>query len=128
MPRVVHRSDSVRMNRDSGSARHDRFGRTDVVGAHGGTGCFSVPAILIGGAAVSGTALARDAEVVRRTGRLQLDAALEGLVVEPVQHLLVFLGRNHLLGGNVDTATYRNEQERVQRISAQAAREIEDLR
>ncbi len=65
---------------------------------------------------------------MRRARRLQFNSALERLVIEPVQHLLVFLGRDHLLSGDVHAAADGNQQERVQGVGAQAARQVEHQR
>ncbi len=64
---------------------------------------------------------------MRRTGRLQLDVAGQRLIVEPVQHALVFFRSNHLLGGDIDTAAHRHQQEGVQRIGAQVAGQREHV-
>ena len=44
--------------------------------------------------------------------------------VKPVQHLLVLLGSNHLLGGDIHTATDRHQQEGMQSVGAEAPREL----
>ncbi len=72
--------------------------------------------------------LANHAEVVRRAGRLHFDAAFERAIVEPVQHPLVFFRRNHLFGGDIHAATYRHQQEGVQRVRSERLRQFEHLR
>ena len=72
--------------------------------------------------------LANHAEVVRRTGRLHLNATFERAIVEPVQHALVLFRRNHLFGGNIDAAAHWHQQECVQRIRSQRLRQFEHLR
>ena len=72
--------------------------------------------------------LANHAEVVRRAGRLQLDATFQRAIVEPVQHPLVLFRGNHLLGGDIHAATHRHQQECVQRIRPDRLRQFEHLR
>ena len=50
-----------------------------------------------GSAALRRTALAHDAEVVRRAGGFQLDAAFLRAVVKPIQDFFVFVGRHRSL-------------------------------
>ena len=75
--------------------------------------------------AVGGLALPRHPEVMRSAGGLQLDAAFERLIVEPVQHLLILFRRHHLLGGDIHSASHRHQQEGVQCIGAEGARQVE---
>ena len=79
------------------------------------------------GHAIGGFTLAHHAEIMRRAGGLQFDAAFQRLIVEPVQHPLVLFGSNHLLGGDIDAAAHRHQQEGVQRVGAQRARQVEHV-
>ena len=76
-------------------------------------------------AALRRTALAHDAEVVRRAGGFQLDAAFLRAVVKPIQNLFVFVGRHHLLFGDAHTAAHRNQQESVEGVGAQLPRHFQ---
>ncbi len=84
-------------------------------------------------AAVALLALLHDAlrahpEVVRRAGRLQVDRDVLGSVVEPVQHPLVLVRRQHLAVGDAHPATDRHQHEDVQRVRAERQREVEQRR
>ena len=78
-----------------------------------------------GSATFCRAALAHDAEVVRRAGGFQLNAAFLGAIVKPIQNFLVFLGRHHLLFGNAHAAAHRNQQEGVQGVGAKLARHFQ---
>ena len=74
----------------------------------------------LAGASVGCTPLPRYPEIMWRASRFQFDVAGQRLIVEPVQHALVLVRSNHLLCGNVHSASHRNQQERMQRVCAQA--------
>ena len=65
------------------------------------------------GTAFGDPSLANHAEVMGRTGCLQLDATFERAIVESVQHALVLFRGNHLLLGDIHATPYRNQQEGV---------------
>ncbi len=73
----------------------------------------------------SGAALANYAEVVRRAGGLHFNAAFNGTIVKPVQHLLVLFRRNHLFLGNVDSAAHGNKEESVQGVGSDGLCQVE---
>ena len=71
-------------------------------------------------------ALAHDAVVVRRTGGFEMHGGRLAEIIEPVQHVLVFLRRDHLirkLGG----PAHRHQQEDMPRRRADALAEFEYL-
>src|SRR5271166_4498565 len=82
----------------------------------------------LAGSAVGRTTLPCHTEIMWRAGGLQFNVPGERLIVEPVQHALVLVRRDHLLLSNVYSATHRNQQESVQRVCTQATREIEHSR
>ena len=59
--------------------------------------------------ALFGLALAHDPEIMRRTGRFQLDAAFHLGVIEPVEYLFILAGRNLLVVRDLYAAPYRHE-------------------
>src|SRR5581483_12004949 len=73
-------------------------------------------------------ALRADAVVVRRARGLQIDRTVPRLLVEPVEHALVLVGRQHLGGRDLDPAPDRNEHEQMERVGAELQREVEHRR
>ena len=104
---MSYRRPAARLQGDSRRARHGHIRGANFVGMRSRRrhGMFAARH------AVGGAALAHDAEVMRRTGGFQLDAAFQRLIVEPVQHPLVLFRSNHLLGGNIHSAADWNQQE-----------------
>src|SRR4029077_5525725 len=81
---------------------------------------------LCGRTAVGGATLPSYPEVMRRAGGFEFDPTCERLIVEPVQHALVFFRGHHLFSRNVDTAAHGYEQEGMQSVGAQVAGQLEN--
>ena len=71
-------------------------------------------------------ALAHDAVVVRRAGGLEVHAGAFAEVVEPVQHVFVFLSRDDLVG-QTRGAAHGHQQKDVPGRRADALTELEDF-
>src|SRR5207302_9644415 len=109
------RLSALRLQQDSGRTRHHHVAWADLSLRD----CCLYSCRSLNWAALRNSALANHAEVMGCAGSFQLDAAFQRLVIKPVQHLFVFFRRDHLFGGNIHTAAYGHEQERVQRIGSQ---------
>ena len=59
---------------------------------------------------------------MRGAGGFEVNLVFLGAIVHPVQHALVFLGRQHVRRGNLHTAADRHEHEQVQRVGFQFQR------